>query len=170
MSALQVEKHPITTPGPFSTPPLARNIHLPGNYTPMQMTPPLSIRGTPPLGLRSNVATPPMTIRGSIGTPPLGIRGSPPTRGSSPVPRPGSSGSSYYGSPRFGDYKQSPRPHSSPKMKLRFLMFDVSDLYCLYLHNFLYFFVNLLICLATRSRYFHSSCPILFVLGENVAL
>lgn len=64
MSALQVEKHPLTTPGPYTPPPGARV--LPG------------------VGLFA--VTPPHTPRAS------------------PLP------------PRFG----SPRPHSSPKMKLRF--------------------------------------------------
>ncbi|KAF5276467.1 hypothetical protein FQA39_LY06536 [Lamprigera yunnana] len=43
ISALQVEKHPITTPGPFTTPPPARNIH-PSIHAHLQMTPPLGIR------------------------------------------------------------------------------------------------------------------------------
>lgn len=74
MSALQVEKHPITTPGPFSTPP-------------------------------------PIKANSRFG------------HTNSPIPlRPGSGGSgSFVGSPRLGDQiKNSPRPHSSPKMKLRF--------------------------------------------------
>ncbi|GFG38168.1 hypothetical protein Cfor_03779 [Coptotermes formosanus] len=51
-------------------------------------------------------------------TPPLGIRDSP--RAGSPIPRPGSGASgSYLGSPRVGDVYR--RPHSSPKMKLRYL-------------------------------------------------
>ncbi|XP_044732894.1 uncharacterized protein LOC123295562 isoform X2 [Chrysoperla carnea] len=76
MSALQVEKHPITTPGPYSTPP-------------------------PPIKNFSAMVT----------------------RGGSPIQRPGSGGSgSFIGSPRIGDtFKHSPRPHSSPKMKLRYM-------------------------------------------------
>ncbi|XP_023028119.2 uncharacterized protein isoform X1 [Leptinotarsa decemlineata] len=86
ISALQVEKHPITTPGPFATPPPQRNIHQP----------PLM---TPPLGFRVN------------------------SRGGSPIFRPGSgSNSTYTGSPRIGDsFHSSPRPHSSPKLKLRYM-------------------------------------------------
>ncbi|KAK9871538.1 hypothetical protein WA026_012913 [Henosepilachna vigintioctopunctata] len=38
ISALQVEKNPITTPGPFSTPPPQRNIHQSGIYAPLHMT------------------------------------------------------------------------------------------------------------------------------------
>ncbi|CAG2058179.1 unnamed protein product [Timema podura] len=83
MSALQVEKHPISTPGPYATPPL-QNRHF---QNALQMTPPTGLRDSPP-------------------------------RTGSPVLRPGSGGSgSYYGSPRIG----VTRPHSSPKMKLRYL-------------------------------------------------
>nr|CAD7399666.1 unnamed protein product [Timema cristinae] len=83
MSALQVEKHPISTPGPYATPPL-QNRHF---QNALQMTPPTGLRDSPP-------------------------------RTGSPVLRPGSGGSgSYYGSPRIG----VARPHSSPKMKLRYL-------------------------------------------------
>lgn len=121
MSALQVEKHPIATPGPFSTSPLARNSSILGGHSPFQITPPLSVRGTPSMSIRRNMGTPPVTMYGNVGTPPLGIWGILPNRGSSPVPRPGS-GSSYYSSPAFGDYKHSPKFQTSPKMKLRFMM------------------------------------------------
>ncbi|KAK6627415.1 hypothetical protein RUM44_009892 [Polyplax serrata] len=120
MSALQVEKHPIATPGPFTSSPLSRKISIPGNCTPFQMTPPLSMRGTPSTSLRRHMATPPQLAHRGTGTPPLGVWGTPPTRGSSPVLRPGS-GSSYYSSPAFGDYRQSPKSQSSPKLKLRYL-------------------------------------------------
>ncbi|KAJ9583322.1 hypothetical protein L9F63_022339 [Diploptera punctata] len=85
MSALQVEKHPISTPGPYATPPLqGRHFHAPA----LQMTPPLGIYDS--------------------------------SRTGSPIPRPGSGASgSYIGSPRIGDVYR--RPHSSPKMKLRYL-------------------------------------------------
>lgn len=90
VSALQVEKHPISTPGPYATPPLqGRHFHAPGigGFSALQMTPPLGIRDSP--------------------------------RAGSPIPRPGSGASgSYIGSPRIGDIYR--RPHSSPKMKLRF--------------------------------------------------
>ncbi|KYB28297.1 hypothetical protein TcasGA2_TC032637 [Tribolium castaneum] len=89
ISALQVEKNPITTPGPFATPPPQRNIHHPGVHA-LQMTPPLGLR--------------------------------PSSRGGSPVLRPGSGGTNSSGSPRVGDaFKGSPRPHSSPKLKLRYM-------------------------------------------------
>ncbi|XP_069679129.1 uncharacterized protein [Periplaneta americana] len=91
MSALQVEKHPISTPGPYATPPLqGRHFHAPGigGISALQMTPPLGLRDSPRTG--------------------------------SPIPRPGSGASgSYIGSPRIGDVYR--RPHSSPKMKLRYL-------------------------------------------------
>uniref|UniRef100_A0A182JA35 Uncharacterized protein n=1 Tax=Anopheles atroparvus TaxID=41427 RepID=A0A182JA35_ANOAO len=104
ISALQVEKHPLTTPGPYSTPPLG---HRPFHNTAMgvvsafQMTPVLS-------GGRSEMSS---------------------SRTGSPVPRPASGASgSYagYGSPRNGPmdgtgYRSSPKPHSSPKMKLRYM-------------------------------------------------
>lgn len=84
VSALQVEKHPITTPGPFATPPPQRYIHQPKHTT-------------PPLVFRAN------------------------SRGGSPVFRPGSgTNSTRAGSPRIDDgFHSSPRPHSSPKLKLR---------------------------------------------------
>lgn len=100
MSALQVEKHPISTPGPYATPPLqGRHFHAPGvgGFSALQMTPPLGIRDSP--------------------------------RAGSPIPRPGSGASgSYIGSPRTGDVYR--RPHSSPKMKLRFTLTPGLVIYC----------------------------------------
>ncbi|PSN52977.1 hypothetical protein C0J52_01127 [Blattella germanica] len=82
MSALQVEKYPISTPGPYATPPLqGRHFYAPaiGGFSALQMTPPLGVRDSPRTG--------------------------------SPIPRPGSGASgSYIGSPRFGDVYR--RPHS----------------------------------------------------------
>ncbi|XP_058836689.1 uncharacterized protein LOC131693131 isoform X2 [Topomyia yanbarensis] len=103
ISALQVEKHPLTTPGPYSTPPLPqRHFHntAMGVVSAFQMT--------PVLGGRSEVST---------------------SRTGSPIPRPASCASgSYYGyqhgSPRSNGIDirySSPKPHSSPKMKLRYL-------------------------------------------------
>ncbi|XP_031631279.1 uncharacterized protein LOC116345757 isoform X3 [Contarinia nasturtii] len=93
ISALQVEKHPLTTPGPYSTPPLPRH-PLSKKHSLITMTPPMS-------------------------------RFEPPTsRTASPIPaRPASScASASYGSPRVGEgFRCSPKPHSSPKMKLRYL-------------------------------------------------
>ncbi|KAJ8919882.1 hypothetical protein NQ315_006411 [Exocentrus adspersus] len=88
IGALKVEKNPITTPGPFATPPPQRNLN---QHAPLHMT--------PPLGLTAN------------------------SRGGSPIIRPGSgTNSTYTGSPRIGDgFRSSPRPHSSPKLKLRYM-------------------------------------------------
>ncbi|XP_059621075.1 uncharacterized protein LOC132264775 isoform X2 [Phlebotomus argentipes] len=92
ISALQVEKHPITTPGPYSTPPPTnRHFHNTalGCTAIFQMTPPLNRDFS---------------------------------RTGSPILRPGSCASGSYGSPRFGEaFRSSPKPHSSPKMKLRYL-------------------------------------------------
>ncbi|XP_055715895.1 uncharacterized protein LOC129809810 isoform X2 [Phlebotomus papatasi] len=92
ISALQVEKHPITTPGPYSTPPPTnRHFHNTalGCAAIFQMTPPLNRDFS---------------------------------RTGSPILRPGSCTSGSYGSPRFGEnFRSSPKPHSSPKMKLRYL-------------------------------------------------
>ncbi|XP_072376579.1 uncharacterized protein [Diabrotica undecimpunctata] len=77
ISALQVEKNPITTPGPYATPPAQRNI-----------------QATPPLGFRVN------------------------SRGGSPICR---AGTAPGGSPASAGFRSSPRPHSSPKLKLRYM-------------------------------------------------
>nr|XP_029734829.1 uncharacterized protein LOC109399363 isoform X3 [Aedes albopictus] len=103
ISALQVEKHPLTTPGPYSTPPLPqRHFHntAMGVVSAFQMTPVLSGR--------SEVST---------------------SRTGSPIPRPASCASGsyygyYHGSPRSNGFDirhNSPKPHSSPKMRLRYL-------------------------------------------------
>ncbi|XP_030765795.1 uncharacterized protein LOC115889849 isoform X2 [Sitophilus oryzae] len=68
ISALQVEKYPITTPGPFSTPPPQRNIHV-------------NIKGG-----ASNTGSP--ILRGLVGS---------------------------------QGFRNSPKPHSSPKLKLRYM-------------------------------------------------
>ncbi|XP_052870516.1 uncharacterized protein LOC128276055 isoform X5 [Anopheles cruzii] len=100
ISALQVEKHPLTTPGPY-TPPLG---HRPFHNTAMGVV--SAFQMTPVLGGRSDLSS---------------------SRTGSPVPRPasGASGSYGYGSPRncpsAEGYRSSPKPHSSPKMKLRYM-------------------------------------------------
>ncbi|KAJ1525411.1 hypothetical protein ONE63_010225 [Megalurothrips usitatus] len=108
ISALQVEKNPITTPGPFSTPPLARHIIIPPPI------PPPNYHFTPPSGLRDFTSTPPPSLYsygyGTGGT----LTGS-------------HASSSCMGSPAI---RHSPRPHSSsPKMKLRYMksMFPKAD-------------------------------------------
>lgn len=108
ISALQVEKHPTHTPGP-NTPPPPRSFHTTALA--------LSAFGTPPSssalsrkGLQ-HLYSDHLTLNSS-------------SLNGSPILRPQSSSSyytsGYYGSPRFGDVmKNSPKPHSSPKMKLR---------------------------------------------------
>lgn len=103
ISALQVEKNPITTPGPFSTPPLSRHIIIPPPVLPP------NYHSTPPPGLRDFASTPPPSLYsygyGTGGT----LTGS-------------LASSSCMGSPAF---RHSPRPHSSsPKMKLRFSLIN----------------------------------------------
>ncbi|XP_070499731.1 uncharacterized protein [Chironomus tepperi] len=110
ISALQVEKHPTHTPGP-NTPPPPRSFHTTALA--------LSAFGTPPsssaLSRKAlhHLYSDHLTLNSSS------INGS-------PILRPQSSSSyytsGYYGSPRFGEVmKNSPKPHSSPKMKLRYL-------------------------------------------------
>lgn len=81
ISALQVEKHPLTTPGPYATPPMLQR-----NFT-------------------NGVGSVVLDYSSVLG------------RATSCA-----SGSLYNGSPKIDNgYRQSPKPHSSPKMKLRFL-------------------------------------------------
>lgn len=89
ISALQVEKHPLTTPGPATPPPPPRMFAK--KHSTITMTPPMS-------RIEAN------------------------SRTASPITaRAGSCASGSYGSPRFGEgFRCSPKPHSSPKMKLRF--------------------------------------------------
>lgn len=93
ISALQVERHPLTTPGPYTPPPVSRNFHT--------------------------------TATACIAALQMADRSS---NSASPVQRSGSCASGSYsqgtsgvmGSPRFeGGFRSSPKPHSSPKMKLR---------------------------------------------------
>jgi hypothetical protein len=99
ISALQVEKHPLTTPGPYSTPSMTRH-HLSssnqyGIYNAYQQ---LLMNNSPPLRRYSPPRSPTTTTR----------------------PGSGASSSGSYCSPRTGEMiRASPRPHSSPKMKLR---------------------------------------------------
>lgn len=111
ISALQVEKHPLTTPGPFSTPPLPRH----------------------PLGKKHSLITM---------TPPMSRFEPPTSRTNSPIPaRPGSCASGSY-SPRVGEgYRSSPKPHSSPKMKLRFWFYNTPS------YTFLFLSLTIFLCL-----------------------
>jgi hypothetical protein len=124
ISALQVAKHPFITPGPSTvfTPPPTRHSTLPGVaqgvLAGIHMTgslPHYYGSMTPVLGLKNSHDT------GSV------------TSSGYPTPRPGSAGSGfdnsfYMGSPQIGSssghapgnlFRSFPRPHSSPKMKLR---------------------------------------------------
>ncbi len=108
ISALQVEKHPLTTPGPYTPPSSKHHFHSTaiGVVTAFQMTPQSGRRG----GTTTNT-----TFSGTS------------SNGSPIPPRPNSCASGsyygYYGSPRFSEhYRGSPKPHSSPKMKLRCLL------------------------------------------------
>uniref|UniRef100_A0A1A9WHK0 CUE domain-containing protein n=1 Tax=Glossina brevipalpis TaxID=37001 RepID=A0A1A9WHK0_9MUSC len=115
ISALQVEKHPLTMPGPFVTPPAQR--HLFHSNSAVYMTPPVR---------RIDVGHESIQFSGNY------------SRTASPAPtgRLGSvisissaSGSNFghvafQGSPKVGDHlmRNSPKPqHSSPKMKLRYM-------------------------------------------------
>lgn len=108
ISALQVEKHPLTTPGPY-TPPPARSFHTTAAACVaatalQQMTPSSSIKD------RSSRTASPIArpASGASGTFSINTMG---TYGPS------------YGSPRFeGGFRMSPKPHSSPKMKLRWVL------------------------------------------------
>ncbi|XP_044766470.1 uncharacterized protein LOC123322590 isoform X1 [Coccinella septempunctata] len=88
ISALQVEKNPVTTPGPFATPPPQRNIFQNLGHAPSSMTPPLGVYRAHAKGGMNHAS----------GT------------------------NSYTNSPRIGDYcRSTSRPHSSPKLKLRYM-------------------------------------------------
>ncbi|XP_061392274.1 uncharacterized protein LOC133327750 [Musca vetustissima] len=115
ISALQVEKHPVTMPGPHVTPPGQR--HLFHSNSTIHMTPPARrfdpgshLRGLEMGNSYSRTASPvppgrlcnAMSINsGNIG--PLVL-------------------SPFHGSPFLGEQvRNSPKPHSSPKMKLRYM-------------------------------------------------
>lgn len=122
ISALQVEKHPLTTPGPF-TPPVQRSFHTTAMALSAFNTPPSSNFGRKSV---HHLHGDHLTIASSSN--------------GSPIPmRPQSSSSFYttattYGSPRFGEqYKSSPKPHSSPKMKLRLTKHCLTSWMCHYL-------------------------------------
>lgn len=117
MSALQVAKHPLSTPGPAGvyTPPPSRHATLPGAAQGVLAG--ITMTGSLPYNFPANM------------TPNMGARDISSLDQSSgyPTPRPGTAASdldtSYYmGSPQTGNmYRSFPKPHSSPKMKLRYL-------------------------------------------------
>lgn len=108
ISALQVEKHPLTTPGPY-TPPPARSFHSAATACVaatalQQMTPSSSHKDRNSSRTTSPVARPASSASGTFSVGTVGTQGQ------------------SYGSPRFeGGFRMSPKPHSSPKMKLRYV-------------------------------------------------
>ena len=121
ISALQVQKHPFITPGP-GTPPPTRHSTLPGVSQGMLAS--ILQTGSLPHHYSSAFAA------SSSMTPILGKDGVPSVCSSGyPTPRPGSAASGFdyslsMGSPQIGApgslFRSFPKPHSSPKMKLRF--------------------------------------------------
>uniref|UniRef100_A0A1B0C543 WW domain-containing protein n=1 Tax=Glossina palpalis gambiensis TaxID=67801 RepID=A0A1B0C543_9MUSC len=118
ISALQVEKYPLTMPGPFVTPPAQR--HLFHSNSAVYMTPPVRRTGREPIqfvGNYSRTASPAPTGRlGSVISVSSG-GGSKFGHVALPIAAP-------QDSPKVGDHlmRNSPKPqHSSPKMKLRYM-------------------------------------------------
>ena len=122
ISALQVAKHPFITPGP-GTPPPTRHSTLPGVSQGMLASIHLQT-GSLPLHYSTYGAS-------SSVTPVMGGAkdGAPSISSGYPTPRPGSAASGFdysfsMGSPQIGApgslFRSFPKPHSSPKMKLRF--------------------------------------------------
>ncbi len=128
ISALQVAKHPFITPGPSTvfTPPPTRHSTLPGVAQGVLASISMQTGSlphyygsmTPVMGLKSNNGHDPGSVSSS----------------GYPTPRPGSAASGFdtsfcMGSPQIGTlhgssgpgnlFRSFPRPHSSPKMKLR---------------------------------------------------
>ncbi|XP_063699407.1 uncharacterized protein LOC134830004 isoform X2 [Culicoides brevitarsis] len=121
ISALQVEKHPITTPGPYTPPPI-RNFHTAATaatcVSAFQKTPPSVHRGSSAVGINYSHFD---SRNASPVTRPASVASNAPTVCMSMVEKHGGGGISC-GSPRFeGGFRMSPKPHSSPKMKLRYV-------------------------------------------------
>ena len=135
ISALQVAKHPFITPGPSSvfTPPPTRHSTLPGVaqgvLAGITMTGSLPYYASGGAGEKSTGGLRYSSIYGGGDN---GV-GSVSSSGY-PTPRPGSAASGfdmasfYMGSPQIGGshasnlFRSFPRPHSSPKMKLRLIL------------------------------------------------
>lgn len=121
ISALQVEKHPVTMPGPFVTPPAQR--HLFHSNSAFYMTPPARRpdMGASRVTVTSRTASPlPGGRFGSLMSMQSGgaaTHGAPHQVGALPHPV-------LHGSPQW---RSSPKPHSSPKMKLRCASYIRSD-------------------------------------------
>ncbi|XP_030242274.1 uncharacterized protein LOC108651891 isoform X2 [Drosophila navojoa] len=121
ISALQVEKHPVTMPGPFVTPPAQR--HLFHSNSAFYMTPPARRldMGASRATVTSRTASPlPGGRFGSLmsmqsGHQPTGAAGPAGVGAGAGV---GVGAVGLHGSPQW---RSSPKPHSSPKMKLRYM-------------------------------------------------
>ncbi|XP_054735097.1 uncharacterized protein LOC129242471 isoform X2 [Anastrepha obliqua] len=135
ISALQVEKHPVTMPGPYVTPPAQR--HLYHSNSAFHMTPParrldrgMSSRNVAHFGGVNGSATA-ASCTTRTGTPTPGGRFGSVTSVHGGVGGGGGGGYMaaaaaaampfHQGSPRFEQWRSSPKPHSSPKMKLRYM-------------------------------------------------
>ncbi|XP_017015690.2 uncharacterized protein [Drosophila takahashii] len=115
VSALQVEKHPVTMPGPFVTPPSQR--HLFHSSSAFYMTPPARRPDAVASRRTSRTASPlPGGRFGSLAS----VQSGPGGPGGHQVVLPSGSAvpPALHGSPMW---RSSPRPHSSPKMKLRYM-------------------------------------------------
>ncbi|XP_039964883.1 uncharacterized protein LOC120777559 isoform X1 [Bactrocera tryoni] len=129
ISALQVEKHPVTMPGPYVTPPAQR--HLYHSNTVFHLTPPArrldkgitarGLNGSVAVGSSSRTASPlPGGRFGSVTSVHGGV-GSGGGGGGYMAAAAAAAMPFHQGSPRFEQWRSSPKPHSSPKMKLRYL-------------------------------------------------
>ncbi|XP_043648473.1 uncharacterized protein LOC122616945 isoform X4 [Drosophila teissieri] len=115
ISALQVEKHPVTMPGPFVTPPSQR--HLFHSSSAFYMTPPARRPDTVASRRTSRTASPlPGGRFGSLVSVQSGPGG--PSGHQAALPTSSAVPPALHGSPMW---RSSPRPHSSPKMKLRYM-------------------------------------------------
>uniref|UniRef100_A0A1A9VE69 WW domain-containing protein n=1 Tax=Glossina austeni TaxID=7395 RepID=A0A1A9VE69_GLOAU len=116
ISALQVEKYPLTMPGPFVTPPAQR--HLFHSNSAVYMTPPVRRVGREPIQFIGNYSR-------TASPAPTGRLGSVISSGSgSNFGHVALTIAAHQDSPKVGDplMRNSPKPqHSSPKMKLRYM-------------------------------------------------
>ncbi|XP_034107782.1 uncharacterized protein LOC117570337 isoform X5 [Drosophila albomicans] len=120
ISALQVEKHPVTMPGPFVTPPAQR--HLFHSNSAFYMTPPARR-----LDMGASRVTVTQSQSRTASPLPGGRLGSLMSMHSGPSAHGHGAGTgaavtatatALHGSPQW---RSSPKPHSSPKMKLRYM-------------------------------------------------
>ena len=128
-------KHPFITPGPSTvfTPPPTRHSTLPG--VSQGVLAGIAMTGSLPHYYNNNNNS----HTGPNMTPIMGLREAPSMCSSGyPTPRPGSSASGFdnsfsMGSPQIGQvgtlFRSFPRPHSSPKMKLRLYPFALLSLH-----------------------------------------